>query len=1096
MSNYTSSKITHFKHGECPICLGDRKDCRSTGELIHCYSHNEPPLGYEFIRLSGIGASLYAPVRDDSKPYDHEAARAKREARLAKEARQHQQFINSLPSIEDRDRKIKSYPQKLTYAQNSDLLRRGLTQDEINYALANHWLFGLQGSYGISAYDPISGLLCGAQRAKDDRDPKYDWGIFTGKNQLKETGENPLFVRCSPNFDSSKPYHIKYCEGALKSLIRALQEWRSNPQIIVIGSAGGIFGNKALKRVLSAYPDAKSHTLLPDSDSQNAKKLNIDKAYSNLANAVPKIKFADWGQWHQTKLQSGKDCDEVYGTDSFNRYDLRSPDEFTKFFQFEQSRKAAKQRIGNITHDIEITHEEFQKLDYDSLMAITGNARDIFINAHKGAGKTVLAIAIVNAFKNALIPSHRKALAVSNGVKFGATYRTDCDRVGSDFVTSEGYVEKISFCNEAIFTLLYLINSLLDKGALVVNDELDQQIESLATSSTHAKSGRRRLHDDSFWNMQMRAPKTLSISADLTDYEVKLFEKRTGRKPFVIRVKPVQKHYKALLYEQFADFWQQFLKAKSEGKRILVLCSRKEDVKFLNKTFGAIAVHADNANDYRDFLDNPNEWLANNNPSLMSVSPVLGTGFSITHDAFDMVLGWFHADNLSAKALMQFIDRYRLPVERHIFCDYSSNRFNGLTVVDLVRDRMAKAKANPMLDHEDSYINPDDPYFHYKAETNWSLAHLRADLLARLEHEVIDVTYVRSQLSEHEHKALTKELYQQFKEYRDTYYVTVFEARNLSLSEYLAKKDRQDLSESDRLAVTKFEIADWSCLTPEQLTLERVQRDKKGKKRRALERLEMQAFPQIAKAIDRASLEKQTKHGAGISQQDISHHTLRVDELDKLGIGEALDFALSGEAWHSQTAEIVAIASKINRKREYLAKIGINLQCGKNASLNAIWGATLQYFGIRTIRTQKRIEGKVTSFYQVCTDDLTLTKQDLIARLDRNIERYGELIADPQKSFIEKLYGCHTPFENSNIQKVCDSFETVMEQTLQDEAIETTNQENNIEVIDNGLDKQDVAIAQPKLIERVKEMVVNTVTDVVDELISYLTLQEIAEGYF
>ncbi|MFN8995388.1 MAG: hypothetical protein ACK5X3_17225, partial [Pseudomonadota bacterium] len=289
---------------------------------------------------------------------------------------------------------------------------------------------------------------------------------------------------------------------------------------------------------------------------------------------------------------------------------------------------------------------------------------------------------------------------------------------------------------------------------------------------------------------------------------------------------------------------------------------------------------------------------------------------------------------------------------------------------------------------------------------------------------------------------------------------------------------------------------DWSCLTPEQLSLERVQRDKKGKKTRALERLEMQAFPQIAIAIDRASYEKQIKHGYLPSQQDISHHTKRVNELDKLGIREALDFALSGETWHSQTAEIVAIASKINSKREYLAKIGINLQCGKNASLNAIWGATLQLFGIRTIRTQKRIDGKVTSFYQVCPDDLVLTKQDLIARLDRNIERYGELIADPQKSFIEKLYGCHTPFENINKQEVCDSTQTDMEQLLQEETTEATNQEKFIDEIDNGLFKKDVAIAQPRLVERMKEMVVNTVTDVADGLISYLTPQEIAEGYF
>ena len=249
---------------------------------------------------------MYAPARDDSKPYDHETARANREARLAKEARQHQQFINSLPSIEDRDRKIRSYPQKLAYHRNADLIRRGLTQDEINFATSKYWLFDCEGGYGIAAVDSITGLLCGAQKARDDRDPKYDWSIFTGKNPLKETGENPLFVWQSPDFDSSKPYEIKYCEGSLKSLIRALFEWRTNPQLIVIGGAGGIIKGKALNRVLTAYPDAKSHTFLPDADSQNIKKLNLPSAYGGLAESLPQVKFADWGHWQD---KGGKDCD-------------------------------------------------------------------------------------------------------------------------------------------------------------------------------------------------------------------------------------------------------------------------------------------------------------------------------------------------------------------------------------------------------------------------------------------------------------------------------------------------------------------------------------------------------------------------------------------------------------------------------------------------------------------------------------------------------------------------------------------------------------------------------------------------------------------
>ncbi|QCS48032.1 hypothetical protein FEK30_00440 (plasmid) [Picosynechococcus sp. PCC 11901] len=87
-------------------------------------------------------------------------------------------------------------------------------------------------------------MFCGAQRALDDRTQrKYDWAIFAGRNHLKETGENPLFVWRSPQFNPSQPYEVKFCEGALKSLIRAFLEWRHNPQVILVGAAGGIFGS-------------------------------------------------------------------------------------------------------------------------------------------------------------------------------------------------------------------------------------------------------------------------------------------------------------------------------------------------------------------------------------------------------------------------------------------------------------------------------------------------------------------------------------------------------------------------------------------------------------------------------------------------------------------------------------------------------------------------------------------------------------------------------------------------------------------------------------------------------------------------------------
>jgi len=759
---------------------------------------------------------------------------------------------------------------------------------------------------------------------------------------------------------------------------------------------------------------------------------------------------------------------------------------------FEQNLEIARQRLevsDKLTHDIEITHDEFKALTHDTLKAITGNARDIAINAFTGAGKTEKAAKFIAKYLYAIAPFHRKALAKSASGDLGLTYRTDCDHLGKDLITTEGgYVTKLGLCNEAVISLVSAINGLLEKGAFGFGDEFDQQLESLALSSTHGKDGRRRLHQRVFADIFKMAVQTLITSADLTDYEINQFHKMTGRKPFVLKVKTVKKGYQTFMYQQFADFWLKFNEAIAQGKRILVLCTRKEDAKFLQFAYGAVAVHADNSGDYQDLLDSPNTWLPKNKPILMAVSPVFGTGFSIKVDAFDCVFGWFKADNIAAKGLIQFLNRYRPHVERHIYCDYSSGRFDGLTPDDLFKTRLAKAKVHHVIEGEASFINSDDPYFHHKAETNWSLAHLRADLFARLERDVETVEYVRSQLSDKARKAVTKELNAKFKGYRATYPIKIYEARNLSLSEYLALKDESNLSEADRLAVAKFEIADWSCLTPEQLTLERVQRDRKGKKRKAVSNLEMQCFPQIAVSLDQASVDKQVKHGEGIAHQDISDHALRVKALDKLGIGEALDYVLSGAVWSNDTSEIVAIAQKLIDNRETLTKIGIRLTCGKNASHNAVFGALLKnYFGLATVRTQKRIGGKVTSFYHLCIDDLALTRTDLIARLQRNIERYGALTPNTHCSFVESLYSCHTPFVNNTYQKVCDSKERNTEQI--------PDPPNRDEAIAPGL------ITQPTFITRIMENVENTVNLVADTVINaiamgYLSSDEIAEGYF
>ncbi|AMA10677.1 hypothetical protein [Picosynechococcus sp. PCC 73109] len=1028
MANFTLLK------GDCPVCGGIRNgkrkaDCKQSGELIHCFSHNDPPHGLRFVGQSAIGQSLYAPEREKGlDPAQHRAELAKlRAEHQAQEAARQAQ----LPTIRERHQEILGFDTKLTEAQNADLLRRGLTQREIDFALSQHWLFACQSGYGVTALDSATGMFCGAQRALDDRSQrKYDWAIFAGRNPLKETVENPLFVWRSPQFNPKKPYEIKFCEGALKSLIRAFLEWRKNPQVILVGAAGGHFGEQSVQRLLGVYGGAERFTHLPDADSQNLKKKNLYAGYGKLAKAIPALKFADWGQWRD---KSRGDCDEYFG-----RYRRRSPWDWLKLFAFEDTRRKAKERLATsdqLTADKTISLAEFQALDAESLNVLTNGTQDIFIAAPTAAGKTKLAEKVTRLWQRVIAPFPRISLARNAANRLHLQYRTDCDRLHGELVSfgADNYsvVSKIAYCNEGVISLIRPINALLKEGAFAFGDEFDQQLENLTLSSTHGKAGQRRLHTDTFWKVFRESQKALCVSADLTDYEVNLYHRTTGRKPFVLKVVTEKKPQTATVYENQTQFWKQFNELNEQRKRVLVLCTRKSDAQFLAHSFGATVISADNAKEYEAFLNAPDPWLAQHRPQILAVTPILGTGFNIEGDHFDAVMLMAHADNIPAKGLMQFLARYRPNVPRLIWCAETNHQYDLINSETLYQRRLARAKANQAITYEANYLDPDDPYFHYKAQVNWSLAHLRADLLARLEQDVTTVLYKLCQLPEEDMKAIEQEISELRKDFADVWYQRRHGAENLTATEYqLFKEDEKNLSEVQRWAIEKYEIAAWAGKTPEQLDLEYIRRDQKGNKRRALEKLEMQAIPDLAIALDKHSLEKQVKHGA-VCQQDITHHHLRVQALDDWGIGEFLDHALSGQEWHGEHPIVLKLAESWTVFRDELAKYSVKLSCGKNASPAAIVGALLRFFGLKSVSRRVTMNGVRVWVYRLDAEDLSISKADLAARLPLNIEKLGPLAPTTENQWVRELYELSIPSETNNIQGVWTDPKTVMQLGLE-----------------------------------------------------------------
>jgi len=709
-------------------------------------------------------------------------------------------------------------------------------------------------------------------------------------------------------------------------------------------------------------------------------------------------------------------------------------------------------QANKITADLELdrlpTFKELKKLHQTH--------RDIFIVGAKGLGKSELGGEFVRNADYALLPVPLESLARNNAQRMSqgdrmVDYRTECDRVNGQLIGGAGYVNRLSFCTEAIHGLKGHIESCLQRGAVVFNDELDLQLNSLATSSTHAQNGKRKVNESRYWETQLRALETLSVSADLTKYEAELWERKTGRKPYVIRVNTPKKNYDCTVFDDPLALQNGELdKAIKGGDRVIICCSRKSEAKFLAwlfRDYGAIAIHRDNANEpiFKGFFDNPNQWLATNKSKILIVSPILRSGFSITSDSFDKEFCFFHADSISASTALQLSDRYRLPVPRYIYAAQSSGKYNHITPESILKIRKGRAKAAG--DNEINLIDDYDPYYHYQAADNWSKANFRADIIARLRDEVETVEIDDSKATK-EDRAAYKALKDDFEAWQRE---QLHNARNLSKAEFEEKKDRRDLSEADLMALDKYRLANWSDTLPESVTIEQINRDNKGRKRKALERLEKQAYPVLAIAADKISKEIQEKWGAGYAHQDITHLAIAQKALEQIGVHEFLDFALAGNSWHSDTAIAADIALKLRELRNFelttftkfgkpkttkidkLAEMGIHLMAGKDASNNAYIGSLLQWLGLATEAKKVTIDSKRVNQYSLCQADLSITRDELSRRAARMIRDGLELI--PSHAFVERLIDLSTPFISNTIERYGQP-QTETKQSTQNEVVD------------------------------------------------------------
>lgn len=761
-----------------------------------------------------------------------------------------------------------------------------------------------------------------------------------------------------------------------------------------------------------------------DSDNKASAKLAVNRALSKhikpIGEIAKSVNVLAWDSQHKGLDDLLANC----GTDALDQA-IKAATAADKW-KFWADVEIAKERIAKFEHltaDLEIP--TLQGLTWADIEKLTSNARDTVIVAPTAAGKSILGGDFLNSHAGSyrLTPTHRELLAKSNAAKFGAEYRTDCTSHKKDLFGADGsYVTSLSYCNEGYMAIAKPVENMLTQGAIAFNDELDQQLESLATSSTHGNDGRRKYNTHHFWQTQIRATKTLSVSADITDFEVAELTRNTGRKPFVIKVTPTKKQRTSYFYENFLEFFEKLKELRKAGLRIAVSCSRASDVEFL-EFLGAVGLHSQNFNDpkFEGFAESPKDWLEQNKPKLFAYSPVLGTGFSITSDSFDAVFEWLHYDSITPKAARQQAERYRPQVPHHVYADLSNGRFDYCGKKSLIRTARAKTLIGKH-DGEFNLIDENDPQFHYGSQANWSKAHYRAELLARMQLEIETAEYIPVSTPEGELKEMSKAYSKTRKRFKDFVETRLLTADNLTdeqATDYREK--RKTLTQQQIIALEKYDLANWSCLVPEQVDLDRIQKDKKGKRRKSLERLEKQAFPELAIFADAKNRKQQDSWGHGRASQDLTFHKLKVDALTVIGANDFLDFVLAGNSWTNETPEAVAFGSNLIAQRSQLADLGIHLKApkkGSTANYNAVVGSFLGWIGLVSDRSQTtNAADQRVSLYKLCQDSLKTTIADLNARAIRFIKAYGELKASI--AFAERIYGAAHTYCNNNSQYVC-----------------------------------------------------------------------------
>lgn len=673
------------------------------------------------------------------------------------------------------------------------------------------------------------------------------------------------------------------------------------------------------------------------------------------------------------------------------------------------------------------------------------------IRSAKGTGKTEALAKWCQAEPQVICLTHRRSLGTSISSRLGLAWRNDLDSAGGLWFDPEGQSwegtpPRLCSCIDSLLA----IPLETFEGAVLLLDEVEQLLQHLLNSSTIKQRG---LIWQRFLQVVALVRQVVALDADLSDDTLRLLQQARRLHGASDALQLITNHqapkpWRVLWYDQAKpDACQQALiEAAGKGPVFVVVDSKRR----AEALHGLLQHHYPQA---RGLLITSETTATPEGAAAISklpsaqelaevawciASPSISSGLSIEHLHFQSVFGLFGAGTFDDAEALQAMARVRPAVPRHVWCSpvvlpkdkpLSSAWWPAQVEGDLrqrwdeqsqrLRQEMqpdvfsADGKAQELLDLAIEHWSI------VQSRRNYSLAHLRAFIKARLKHEGHLLIEHQEPVEKAEAEALD-ELRKQLRQDREAKAAKAIQAAPaISKQQADDLQRRQFLTAEQQASLQKRRLSEALALEPQKLTVPLIQWAEKWAG--AAKRLAMLLDPELAKQADLARLKRTTPSGQAPLPFDQSFRSQEAAVADKLGLRAFIvEQVLTLKSWDADTPEVAAVAEKARRYAALLRNVlGTTIsplpyvtrnkrkgQPGQGESNAAIVGKLLKVYGLTTTssgRTRRTYSADVRQMGLVVATAKRLQEQAFEGGTSPDLVNTSRTGASPDSDPLDRL---------------------------------------------------------------------------------------------